>query len=430
MQINEFILRDVRCFAGEQRLRTAPLTFLVGENSTGKSTALGCYHALAYMRRASFPHAPQIDFNIPPFEMGAFSNVARRGADSFSLGVQMEFPPTAQEIPPVVDCLCEFADDGRTYIRAIHYAAQGVTRCTVHYANGDNWRIQKITVNPEEGPLHEADESERAEFEEITHHIASGQPITAELHRRNPRVAEASQFITQHAAALKRLSYLVGMPPVRAKPKRVYEPIYSPADTEGNNMPLKLAELKLTQESRYQRIRAELNQFGKAAGLFSDIDIKFYSKGAGVPFSLMTKIRGVRASVADVGYGISQILPILVNMFADDNHATFLLQQPEVHLHPRPQAAFASLMVDAIAKKQQRFIVETHTDYMMDRARIEIRRGNIAPEDVAIAYFAPKNGNVTIHNIGFDQHGNMTNAPKEYGAFILRESNRFLGFEK
>ena len=65
------------------------------------------------------------------------------------------------------------------------------------------------------------------------------------------------------------------------------------------------------------------------------------------PFQLQVKVRsGPRANLMDVGYGVSQILPILVDVMRPDTRSrTFLLQQPEVHLHPRGQAALASLFV-------------------------------------------------------------------------------------
>ena len=143
----------------------------------------------------------------------------------------------------------------------------------------------------------------------------------------------------------------------------------------------------------------------------------------------------------DIGYGVSQILPLLVRLFypqkKDFQRATFLstrfrnrflLQQPEVHLHPKAQAEFASLLIENI-KMNNSFLIETHSDYMIDRASIEIRKKNISHDDVSLIYLEPMEEGVKAYNMSFDKEGNLTGAPKGYRDFFIKESNRFLGFE-
>ena len=110
--------------------------------------------------------------------------------------------------------------------------------------------------------------------------------------------------------------------------------------------------------------------------------------------------------------------------------ALLLLQQPEVHLHPRAQAALSSLLAQLASQRSQSFIVETHSDYMIDRARIEIRRGNIKKDDVSLIYLEPKNNVVKVHNIRFDEMGNMIGVPPHFRDFFLLESDRLMGFEE
>ena len=106
-----------------------------------------------------------------------------------------------------------------------------------------------------------------------------------------------------------------------------------------------------------------------------------------------------------------------------------LLQQPEVHLHPRAQAELSSLLVMSASGGGQSFIVETHSDYMIDRARIEIKKGNIRPEDVSLIYLEPKGRVVKVHNISFDKMANMEGVPPHYGEFFMKETKRLMGFE-
>ena len=107
----------------------------------------------------------------------------------------------------------------------------------------------------------------------------------------------------------------------------------------------------------------------------------------------------------------------------------FLLQQPEVHLHPKAQAEFSSLLAQLANTNNQSFIIETHSDYMIDRARIDIRKGHIRPEDVSLIYFEPKGNIAKVHNISFDEMGNLVGVPPHYRDFFLKETDRLMGFE-
>ena len=154
-------------------------------------------------------------------------------------------------------------------------------------------------------------------------------------------------------------------------------------------------------------------------------------------------MRGPNSNIVDVGYGVSQILPILARVLEYPiirqraggllhigQIPISLLQQPEVHLHPRAQAELASLLAKLASEGNRAFIVETHSDYMIDRARIEIRKGNIHHEDVSLIYLEPKGRVVKVHNISFDEMGNMEGMPQHYGEFFLKETNQLMGFKE
>lgn len=130
----------------------------------------------------------------------------------------------------------------------------------------------------------------------------------------------------------------------------------------------------------------------------------------------------------DVGYGVSQSLPILVDILSAQRQG-FILQQPEVHLHPRGQAELAGFFVEATRKRRNRFLIETHSDHIVDRIRISVRRGLLRPEDVSILYFEPHGSSVQIHSMSLDKQGNLRGEPVGYREFFARETDRLLGFE-
>lgn len=101
---------------------------------------------------------------------------------------------------------------------------------------------------------------------------------------------------------------------------------------------------------------------------------------------LADQIVGVNVSIVDVGFGISQVLPVIVQSMLSSNR-TLLIEQPEIHLHPRLQAQLGTLFVETIKPPYKNsFIIETHSEHLLLRLQKMIRAGELAPEDVSIIY--------------------------------------------
>lgn len=161
-------------------------------------------------------------------------------------------------------------------------------------------------------------------------------------------------------------------------------------------------------KSEWRSLHDDLVEFGRESGLFSDIKVRRHGSQISDPFQLQVKVRsGSHANIIDVGYGVSQSLPILVDLLASDQlrapfrgsrRRTFLLQQPEVHLHPRGQAELASLFAKLAKSNGCRFLIETHSDYIINRMRILVRQGTLKSHDVSIVFFEPQRNSVNVHS--------------------------------
>ena len=230
-------------------------------------------------------------------------------------------------------------------------------------------------------------------------------------------------------AWLPTLYDLVPVAPLRSKPKRTYDPVRETASPDGEHIPMLMMRLDRNDKSGWNLLHDEMVDFGKESGLFSDIKVRSHGRQMSDPFQLQVKVRsGSYANIVDVGYGVSQSLPIVVDV-RSERQCVFLLQQPEVHLHPRAQAGLAELFVESFRQSRNRFMIETHSDYIVDRIRILVRRQVIRPADVSILYFEPRGNSVKIHNIRVDRYGNINGAPDGYRDFFLTETDRLLGFD-
>ena len=440
MTPSEFIMRDVRCFAGEQRIAIRPLTLLVGENSTGKSTVLGCYQVLARIIAGE-----KVNFNIPPYQMGAFSNIVRtvhgqKGkCAEFRLGLNIEnvehsFVFTEQGSEPVLSkASIEWpAQTGKIDINFIKPHSNESPRFFLPRSSIIN-KVKNIQENVFSIDINSSDFTD---WQRVAQYLI--RPITRSLFVKELSKNEnkLTKFLREKSSSLGTLrlfahsshSNISNMSPIRSEPLRTYNPLSEEETPEGADVPMYLARLMRTKKQKWEELQKELAQFGKDAGMFDDIYIKGLGKNMGDPFQIQFKIRGPRTNIMDVGYGVSQVLPILVRLLANKNNRSrqFLLQQPEVHLHPSGQAALASLLVN-LTKRRKMFLVETHSDYIIDRVRMDIRKNRISPDDVSLVYHAPEKNGVKIHNISFDKEGNMLNVPSGFQQFIAHETDAFLG---
>ena len=444
------LLQDVRCFEGEQHGRLRPITLLVGENSTGKTTFLGCYGTLHRMFSGRPTISATPDFNEEPFAMGSFRDIvrARRGPsgriNEFRLGFALEpdrhsydhLTATFREQgsqPTISSLRFRFGDDSaflelqRTEDNGTAFESLGGTIATADFPIDDAALLLDL-ITMDLPDVSSGTLSRFPHLKPVLQKLRQLHPPTGTDRRRRARIP-GSTFTLPH------LPELIPVAPLRSKPKRTYDPVRETATPEGEHIPMLMMRLDRTEATRWDSLHEGLVRFGRGAGLFSDIKVKRHGKQMSDPFQLQVKVRsGPHANIMDVGYGISQSLPILVDIMAANGavrNRAFLLQQPEVHLHPRGQAELASLFISSFKAGRNRFLIETHSDHIVDRVRISVRQGSLRPDDVSILYFepqGPKGNAVNIHNVHLDEDGNLEKAPPGYRDFFLRETDKLLGF--
>ena len=461
----EFILRDVRCFEGEQRGRLRPITLLVGENSTGKTTFLGCYRVLhrVFSGRSFDPLAglldPAPDFNEEPFAMGSFRDIVRsrlgpKGRiDAFELGLDVRGHESGM---PPHKLIATFSEQGsQPFVSALRFQfdtdsflqLRQVAEKTLLEIPGNRTEISEVPLSqmgillnyPE---LVSGDRNSRSGVAKKLAPVRNYLNGLVKPRRSRQASAGGKQARTNqlpfHVGG-PNLPQLIPVAPLRSKPKRTYDPVRETASPEGEHTPMLMMRLDRTDKRHWNSLHDELVAFGRDSGLFRDIKVKSHGKQMSDPFQLQVKVRsGPNANIMDVGYGVSQSLPILVDIMTEEpargrrrnggDERTFLLQQPEVHLHPRGQAQLANLFMEAFRKHGSRFLIETHSDYIVDRVRISVRQGRLQPDDVSILYFEPNGRAAQIYGMSLDEDGNLQDAPPGYRDFFSKETDRLLGF--
>ncbi len=455
--MDSITLENYRCFRERQSARLAPLTLLVGENSTGKTSFLAMIRALQDVtQRKRVP-----DFKKAPYDLGSYDEIANfRGgragraqefeagfkacrsgkgrSDSAKFSVYVTFAKRKNAPVPVKIRVC---NANETIWMEVEYLPRekrcvrfGTPRGSWEWDGkeddmSDPWRrLDPVT------PLYMVlghmkflvDERSKA-HKNLRVLSGSSQP--------RPQDWDSVNKVMQSEYSYSRgETHLYASAPVRSKPLRTYDPSALIWDSEGNYIPTYLADLAnahVTDKKRWEKMKDSLENFGKKSGLFDEISVRSYGKKDNEPFQLQIrkwgrKSKGPMRNLVDVGYGVSQILPIITELMQSSAPTVFLLQQPEVHLHPSAQAALGSLFCD-VASSGRQLIVETHSDYILDRVRLDVRdrETKLKAEDVSVLFFEHGNLDVKIHPVKIDEMGNVY-GPPGYRQFFVDETNRDL----
>lgn len=209
---------------------------------------------------------------------------------------------------------------------------------------------------------------------------------------------------------LRSVNYLA---PLRSAPQRLYR-LSSESDNHAGITGVQ-GEFSANVLYHNEKIRYAVNDW------FAQIEVPYELNviklgeaslaGEHITIALTDKRTDTQVTLADVGYGINQILPVIIEGIASQEGAILCVEQPEIHLHPRLQANIADLMIDTIADepgKRKQWIVETHSELLIRRIRTRIAQGDISPSDVSVLYVDPDDDDCegsAIKQLRLDENG-------------------------
>ena len=443
--INKLLFENVRCFYGEHTSLLRPLTFLLGENSSGKTSFLALNRIAWDIAQGDL--SDDI-FNEDPFQLGAYDQIAshkggRAGrSKTFTIGCEVSLSSkvkrpeifsneviikakfTSQSGQPKLD---QWIFNSGKFGLEMRFGDQNrvieakVSNQTSEYAIPEKAFLGRM-FNPIR-VLRELNFMIRDRARGIEKDIKPTEHQDGILTQDDLNYLESIYFSVMRSLGARPYAFA----PIRTSPRRTYDRLKDVQEPGGDHIPMVLANMSTSNLKEWEGLREQLISFGEASGLFTDIEIKRKGKKESDPFQIDIKNFGQPFNLVDVGYGVSQVLPIVVDIFQKPQQTSFLLQQPEVHLHPRAQAELGTVLGTLAKTQSKRFIVETHSDFLIDRIRMDIRdKKTVEAKDVAILYFERSKSGVHVHHLEVDDQGNIVNPPPSYRQFFLQEERRFL----
>ncbi len=214
--------------------------------------------------------------------------------------------------------------------------------------------------------------------------------------------------------------------PLRAEPRRFYSWSGArPSDVgqAGESVVSAIAASKQSGQailddtgSHYSRIDEYVAGWLKRLGLADDFRVETLDDNGRF---FVAKVRKSPTSpevlLADVGFGVSQVLPVLVLCFYVRPMSTVVLEQPDIHLHPSAQARLADVFIDAWKKYRIQILFESHGEHLLRRLQRRIAEGSIKQDDIGLFFcFMEEDGSSSLSHLELDEYGNIANWPKDF----------------
>ena len=119
-------------------------------------------------------------------------------------------------------------------------------------------------------------------------------------------------------------------------------------------------------------------------------------------------------TLADIGYGVGDLFPLLVHCCYVPEGSTLILEQPGIHLHPKAQADLADLFIEVITERKLQILIESHSEHLLNRLQRRVAEEKIAADQIALYFCRNDEGVSEIDRLEMDEFGNITNWPENF----------------
>jgi len=420
MLIQNLSIKNFKCFE-EVDVEFAPITLLAGANSSGKSSLI--YSLLAVLQTEQFPF--YLSPNGKYVNLGGFEEMVYKKDISKIIEINIHpfkfsenYPPKFKwtwiidefnSLPKLESLFFEFEEINLAYgskfqldIKSFNEYYKFVLKMYVPDMRFDQIRRQLETIDILKPFL--SLEKNSLEVEKKFKELSDIYEIYT-----HPNFLFRESFEDDFLISNKNFNYIGSF---RQPPERTYyqkAKAQSKVGTDGAGYIDQIIEWEETNPTKL----AELAKIMSELELFKEIKSNKF-KGGRFELAVKTQENSELAALTDVGFGISQFLPIIVADLQLNDNSCLALSQPEIHLHPKIQALFGNFLANQIKHTQKQYIVETHSEYLLNRIRLLLVKGELKPGDVRVYYFENDGIKTTTHKVEFATDGQIKNAPDSF----------------
>ncbi len=239
-----------------------------------------------------------------------------------------------------------------------------------------------------------------------------------------------ADFVGDLALALERcLRRIYYLGPLRKPPERSYSwsgemPEHVGWEGERAVYTILAAASRSINARKYEKYRdfkTLIASWLQQMGLIASFEVHRVAEGKR-DYEVLIKTKGSeqKVNLMDVGFGISQVLPVLVQCFYAPPGSIIIMEQPELHLHPSVQASLADLFIETIQSRENgkdrniQLLIESHSEHFLRRLQRRVAEEMITRDEVAIYFCRPTPSGAKMEPLPVDMFGNISNWPDDF----------------
>ena len=431
--LNEFTLENFKSWRAIPSMRLSPITGFFGTNSSGKSSILQSLLLLKQTLESADRSLP-LHFGSEQdyVELGSFRDVIHKHATDDPLRFAFKWdmletleipnpddptkPPLFQGTDMAFSTEIISTEKDKLRVRQFSYEFGGQKFSLTKKDSGNQYQL--ALARQGEGFRFTRTQGRAWDLPQpVKFH---GFPDQAVTYYQN------SGFLPDLQRQLEELfSRIYYLGPLREQPKRRY--IWSGGDPDdmGRRGERAIDAILAAQDrgayispgkwKRKKTLEERVAFWLQELGLIHSFSVAPIGKGSGL-FEVKVK-RGPHSAdvlITDVGFGVSQILPVLVLCYYVDEGSTILLEQPDIHLHPSVQMGLADVFIDVMKNRNIQIILESHSEHLLMRLQRRLAEGALKKENVALYFCTSGSSSSELNTLELDIFGNITNWPKEF----------------
>lgn len=417
-------LTNFKAWADTGPIRLAPVTMLLGTNSSGKSSLI---QSLLLLKQTVQSPDRTIHLNLGGdensdfFNFGDFDAILHQGASERTFGISFE-----------CDRARRIAADKNAKKELIERAS---ISCSYRQIASGALTLQNLILSRLSDPpaTYRVKRGTRGSFYiylgDDAKSIADSKDYAPERSIALP--ASALWSLGEKSAEVQDISYairqelqeLVYLGPLRRKPERDY--VWNKAKPgeigiDGHKAVEALLASALLAGPGRNEVLNSVSSWLARMQLATKLNVR--QVGRSTRYEVVIDNAAVSSNLRDVGIGISQVLPVITVAFFAPPGSTILLEEPEIHLHPLAQSVLAELFVEVAQKRHVQFIVETHSEHLFRRMQTLIAREDLSTEDCELYFVEKDNGAAQLQRLELDGYGRVANWPDRFFGDTLGET--------
>ena len=418
-------LKNFKCYEDSREIELAPLTIIIGVNNTGKSTIFQSLLALKQTVRAR-SYRPRLVTKGRYVDLGSFYDILHRKSDDpegtrkIGIGIKRVGRWEKDPVPGRAD-INQFAADEMQLSFAFNRTTNKIRLAKVNFlVKGESvlkcnesgkWDAPHLSQ-----PVRDAVRFHLHNFIPVPH-VADPKSLKDEkLSRAVFEAASTFNFQGNHWAR-----FFDGIDNV--PPHRSHVPFFAvlgeqSASEYGRSGPelLRVLAGQIQAPNRTPVLLGRLNEWVcKRFEALNKMSLRPIDRAELLHSLVATDASGAEnINVAAMGEGISQLLPIVASILLSDEDETLLIEQPEVHLHPKLQSELADLLIEQVKNENRQLLVETHSEHLLLRIRTHIAKGDITADKVAVLFVSKKGGKSTVERLDLNDRGHFGRWPEGF----------------